>query len=79
MATFVIPGRYHHGMAMTLRLSEADDQAVEAMAAREHISKHEVVARAVRAYTSDRQRRLDAAIGRVAARDAELLDRLGQA
>ena len=66
-------------MAMTLRLDEDDDRAVAATAAREHLSKHEVVVRAVRAYTGSRQSRLDAAINHVVTRDAELLERLGKA
>lgn len=66
-------------MAMTLRLDEDDDRAVAATAAREHLSKHEVIVRAVRAYTGSRQARLDAAIDHVVTRDGELLDRLGKA
>lgn len=64
---------------MTLRLDEADDRAVTETARREGLSKHEVVVRAVRAYTDERQARLDAAITRVVTRDRELLDRLGEA
>ena len=64
-------------MAMTLRLDDADDAAVAAAAARDGLSKHEVIVRAVRAYTSEREARLDAAIKHVVARDAALLDRLG--
>ena len=63
---------------MTLRLSDADDAALTAAAEREHTSKHEVVLRALREYTSGRQRRLEAATARVLDRDAELLDRLAQ-
>jgi len=65
-------------MAMTLRLNEEDDAALTAAAEREHTSKHEVVLRAVRAYTSGRQQRLEAATARVIERDRSLLDRLGQ-
>ena len=46
---------------------------------REHRSKHEVIVRAVRAYTGSRQNRLDTAIDHVVTRDRELLDRLGKA
>ena len=66
-------------MAMTLRLSPEDDAAVEQTALREHISKQEVIVRAVRAYTSNRQQRLESSIARVVERDAEALDRLGKA
>lgn len=66
-------------MAMTLRLDPADAAALRETAAREHLSQHEVVLRAVRAYTSGRQRRLEDAIARVTERDAEALDRLGKA
>lgn len=65
-------------MAMTLRLTEEDDAALTAAAEREHTSKHEVVLRAVRAYTSGRQQRLEAATARVMERDASLLDRLSK-
>jgi hypothetical protein len=65
-------------MAMTLRLTEQDDAALTAAAEREHTSKHEVVLRALRAYTSGRQQRLEAATSRVVERDAGLLDRLSQ-
>lgn len=66
-------------MAMTLRLSPEDDAAVQQAAFREHISKQEVIVRAVRAYTSSRQQRLETSITRVVERDAEALDRLGKA
>jgi predicted transcriptional regulator len=64
---------------MTLRLDDDDDRAVAATAAREHLSKHEVIVRAVRAYTGSRQTRLDTAIDHVVTRDRDLLDRLGKA
>jgi len=64
---------------MTLRLSPEDDAAVEQTAFREHISKQEVIVRAVRAYTSNRQQRLESSIARVVERDADALDRLGKA
>lgn len=65
-------------MAMTLRLTEEDDAALTAAAEREHTSKHDVVLRAVRAYTSGRQQRLEAATARVIERDHSLLDRLSK-
>jgi predicted transcriptional regulator len=64
---------------MTLRLSDDDAAALRETAEREHLSQHEVAVRAIRAYTSGRQSRLEAAVARVAERDAELLDRLGKA
>ena len=69
---------YHEAMAMTLRLTDEDDAALTAAAEREHTSKHELVLRALRAYTSGRQQRLEAATSRVMARDAGLLDRLSK-
>ena len=66
-------------MAMTLRLNDDDEAAVAATAEREHTSKHEVIVRAVRAYTSGRERRLQQEIQRAVSDNAELLDRLGKA
>lgn len=71
--------RCHAHMAMTLRLTEDDDRALADVAAREKISKHEVVLRALRAYTAERDTRLQRAIMRVVDRDSEALDRLGKA
>lgn len=65
-------------MAMTLRLSDDDDRALSAAAQREGLSKHEVVLRAVRAYTGDHRDQVLQAARRVAQRDANLLRRLGE-
>lgn len=65
-------------MAMTLRLSEPETQALRERAAREGRSMQEVAKAAIAAYVSDRPARLHAAIGRVRDEDAELLERLGR-
>jgi predicted transcriptional regulator len=65
-------------MAMTLRLDEADDKALEETARREHRSKQEVARAAIREYTSRRIRVRDEAIQRIVAEDADLLRRLGE-
>ncbi len=65
-------------MAMTLRLDEAETEALRARAARDGISMQEVAKAALRAHLSDRPDRLKAAIERVQAEDAELLERLGR-
>jgi len=63
---------------MTLRLSEADTQALRDTADAEGTSMQEVAQRAIREYVSRRPQRLDQAIATVAQRDAELLDRLSR-
>ena len=65
-------------MAMTLRLDEADDKALEETARRERRSKQEVAREAIREYTSRRIRVRDEAIQRILAENADLLRRLGE-
>jgi hypothetical protein len=65
-------------MAMNLRLSEAENEALRRKAAEEGRSMQEVARTAIAQYTSDRPQRLHAAIERVRVEDAELLDRLAQ-
>ncbi len=65
-------------MAMTLRLSEVDTEALRATAEAEGASMQEVAQRAIREYVSRRPQRLADAITEVTQRDAQLLDRLSK-
>ena len=67
-------------MAMTLRLTEAEQQALRARAEAEGISMQEAARRAVREYVErGRHRdRVAAAAGRVMHAHADAIDRLGR-
>ena len=67
-------------MAMTLRLDEAHDQLLEALAVKLGRSKTEVVQIALDDFAAraDRSARTRAAFDRIRSRDAELLDRLAR-
>ena len=65
-------------MAMNLRLTEDETDALRRKADEEGRSMQEVAREAIRQYTSDRTARLAAAIERIRTEDAELLDRLGK-
>jgi hypothetical protein len=65
-------------MAMNLRLSEAETEALRRRAEQEGRSMQEVARAAIAAYVSDRPQRLRAAIERVRDEDAELIERLGR-
>jgi predicted transcriptional regulator len=65
-------------MAMNLRLSDAESEALRRKAEEEGRSMQEVARIAIAQYVSDRPGRLAAAIVRVRDEDAELLSRLGQ-
>jgi predicted transcriptional regulator len=65
-------------MAMNLRLSEAEAEALRRKAEEEGRSMQEVARSAIAEYVSDRPARLQGAIERVRVEDAELLDRLGR-
>ena len=60
-------------MAMTLRLTEAEQEALRVTAEREHRSMQAVAATAINQYTSERARRVSEAIDRVLVEDADLL------
>ena len=66
-------------MAMTLRLTEAETQALRETAEREHRSMQEVARGAIREYVARRTHVRDDAIARIAREDAALIDRLGKA
>lgn len=65
-------------MAMNLRLTDAETQALRDRAQQEGTSMNELARRAISEYVADRPYRLQGAIARVASEDAELLDRLGR-
>jgi hypothetical protein len=65
-------------MAMNLRLTAAQTEALRARAASEGRSMQEVAVKAIEEYVADRPRRLRDAIERVRTEDAELLDRLSK-
>lgn len=77
-AVDLIPAWYLGAMAMTLRLSDDETDALRERAALEHRSMQEVAREAIAAYISDRSDRLRLAIRTVATEDAELLDRLSK-
>ena len=67
-------------MAMTLRLTPADEQALTQLAEAQGVSKQEATVRAIHEAASRRLRRDKVAVLSAAAREryADLLDRLGQ-
>ena len=65
-------------MAMTLRLSEEQTNALRKRADSEGCSMQAVAKRAIDQYLSNRDDRLTAAISHVTENDAELLDRLSR-
>jgi hypothetical protein len=65
-------------MAMNLRLSDSEADALRRKAAEEGRSMQEVAKAAIADYVSGRPERLRAAIEKVRTEDAELLDRLGR-
>lgn len=67
-------------MAMTLRLSDADQDGLRARAAAERISMQEAARRAIRDYLarSEHRDRVAAAAGRVLGEHADALERLGR-
>jgi predicted transcriptional regulator len=65
-------------MAMNLRLSDSETEALRQKAAQEGRSMQEVARTAIQQYVSDRPQRLRNAISRVRNEDAELLARLAK-
>jgi hypothetical protein len=66
-------------MAMTLRLTEEQTQALRATAEREGRSMHETAVIAISAYVSRRDRKRDDLIQAIVAENRGLLDRLADA
>lgn len=65
-------------MAMNLRLSDSEADALRRKAAEEGRSMQEVAKSAIAEYVTRRPERLRAAIEKVRTEDAELLDRLSR-
>ena len=65
-------------MAMNLRLTESETEALRRKAAEEGRSMQDVAKSAIAEYVSGRPQRLCAAIDKVRTEDAELLDRLSR-
>jgi hypothetical protein len=65
-------------MAMNLRLSDVESEALRAKADEEGRSMQEVARTAIAQYVSERPKRLRSAIERIRDEDRELLDRLAQ-
>jgi len=65
-------------MAMNLRLSPEQTEALRATAQEKGISMQEAALAAIDAYISHRGERLKAAILKIASEDSELLDRLSK-
>jgi hypothetical protein len=65
-------------VAMNLRLTESETEALRRKAVEEGRSMQEVARTAIAEYVSGRPERLRAAIDRVRTEDAELLDRLSR-
>lgn len=65
-------------MAMTLRLTEDQDRALQALADAQKISKHEAVVRAIEDAGRQRAKTRAAVLRRITDEDAELLDLLSQ-
>jgi len=63
-------------MAMNLRLTESETEALRARAEQEGRSMQEIARKAIADYVADRPTRLHAAIRRVNESDDTLLDRL---
>ncbi len=72
--TGVVP----YSVAMNLRLSDAETEALRAKAEQEGRSMQEVARRAIAQYVSERPQRLRAAVDRVRDEDDELLERLSR-
>ena len=63
---------------MTLRLTDAQQEALRVTAEREQRSMQAVAADAIERYTSERNRRRDEIFAKIMDRDKELLNRLAQ-
>lgn len=75
----MVPLRYRRGMAMTLRTDDELERALEELAAREGLSKQEVIRRAVldRHANAGHRDRVGQATEAAMERWGDVLDRLG--
>jgi uncharacterized protein (DUF1778 family) len=76
--SIVVPKWYHFTMAMNLRLSPEQSEALKKAAAEDGISMQEAALRAIDAYTSRRREKLLKGIEKIKTQDAELLRRLAK-
>lgn len=74
----LVPAWYHILVAMNLRLTDDESEALRAKAEQEGRSMQEVARAAIAQYVSERPQRLAAAIKRVQTEDRELLERLSR-
>jgi predicted transcriptional regulator len=74
----VVPRWYRLSVAMNLRLTDEETEALRRRAEQEGRSMQDVAREAIRQYTAGRQERFAAAIERIRTEDAELLDRLSK-
>lgn len=76
----LIPLWYHLVMAMTLRLTERDERALEMLAEADGVSKQEATIRAIHEVAARRghEARVAEASKRVRSRYADVIERLGQ-
>ena len=74
----VVPKWYHFTMAMNLRLSPEQSEALKKAAAEDGISMQEAALRAIDSYTSRRREKLLKGIEKIKTQDAELLRRLAK-
>jgi hypothetical protein len=70
--------RYRSDVAMNLRLSDVEAEALRRKAQQDGRSMQEVARAAIAEYVSERPQRLRTAVERVRLEDAELLARLGR-
>lgn len=76
----LIPVWYHPSMAMTLRLTDEDEQALAVLAQSQGISKQEATVRAIRDAAARRshENRVRELSAQARTRYAEVLERLGR-
>jgi hypothetical protein len=74
----VVPRWYHFTMAMNLRLSPEQSEALKKAAAEDGISKEEAALRAIELYSSRRKSTLLESIKKIKTEDSELLKRLAE-
>jgi len=76
----VIPLWYHRRMAMTLRLTEDDEQILTRLAEEDGVSRQEATVRAIREVAARRghAKNVADASARARARYADVVDRLGK-
>lgn len=74
----LVPNWYHLTMAMNLRLTPEQTEALRRAAAEDGISMQEAALRAIDAYTSRRREKLVNAIEKIKSEDVELLKRLAK-